>query len=112
MASKETLRKRAYDQEQTRRYQLKLNRKTDAQIIDHLDHVPSKQGYIRALIRSDIESQHTKAYGYSCGFGHKGIVIASTIPEATQKLKQHYGNESFGIILNECTDDIIEIYLP
>lgn len=34
---------------------LKLNRNTDHDIIDKLDSVPNKQGYIKGLIRADIE---------------------------------------------------------
>lgn len=34
---------------------LKLNRKTDADIIAWLDAIPNKQGYIKALIRHDID---------------------------------------------------------
>ena len=44
-----------YDEQNARRYQLKLNRKTDADIIERLDRVGSMQGYIRDLIRADIE---------------------------------------------------------
>lgn len=46
---------RKYDEQNARRYQLKLNRKTDADIIERLDRVGSMQGYIRDLIRADIE---------------------------------------------------------
>ena len=34
---------------------LKLNNKTDADILAKLNAVPSKQGYIKQLIRADIE---------------------------------------------------------
>lgn len=33
---------------------LKLNRKTDAEIIEKLEQVPSIQGYIKELIRADL----------------------------------------------------------
>lgn len=56
MANKETLRKREFDSVNCRFYHIKLNRKTDADIIARLDEVPSKQGYIRALIRADINN--------------------------------------------------------
>lgn len=34
---------------------LKLNRNTDADVLKRLDEVKSKQGYIKELIRRDIE---------------------------------------------------------
>jgi multidrug efflux pump subunit AcrB len=46
-----------YDKENTKSVLLKLNKKTDADIIEMLDAVPSKMGYIKDLIRQDIEVQ-------------------------------------------------------
>lgn len=46
-----------YDKENTKSVLLKLNKKTDADIIELLDAVPSKMGYIKDLIRQDIEAQ-------------------------------------------------------
>ena len=43
-----------YDAKSTRRYGLKLNLKTDKEIIDKLDAVGSMQGYIKQLIRQDM----------------------------------------------------------
>lgn len=43
-----------YDKENTRQIHLKLNRRTDADVIQALDNVKSKQGYIKGLIRADI----------------------------------------------------------
>ena len=40
----------------TRRVQLKLNIKTDADILARLDAVPAKQTYIKDLIRRDISA--------------------------------------------------------
>ena len=36
------------------RISLKLNKGTDADILERLEQVPSKQGYIKRLIRADI----------------------------------------------------------
>jgi len=36
---------------------LKLNRKTDADILRLLDEVKNKQGYIKALIRKDLKAE-------------------------------------------------------
>ena len=43
-----------YDKANTRQIHLKLNRRTDADVIQALDNVESKQGYIKLLIRADI----------------------------------------------------------
>ena len=44
-----------YDKKNTKRVQLKLNTKTDADILEHLSKVGNKQGYIKNLIRADIK---------------------------------------------------------
>lgn len=43
-----------YDAANTRRIQLKLNIKTDADILEKLEGCGNIQGYIKQLIRSDI----------------------------------------------------------
>ena len=43
-----------YDKANTRQIHLKLNRRTDADVIKALDNAESKQGYIKRLIRADI----------------------------------------------------------
>lgn len=44
-----------YDKANTRQIHLKLNRRTDADVIQALDSAESKQGYIKRLIRADLE---------------------------------------------------------
>lgn len=44
-----------YDAKSTRQIHLKLNLKTDKDILDKLDSVESIQGYIKELIRLDME---------------------------------------------------------
>ena len=44
-----------YDASHTVQIKLKLNTKTDADILARLDEVESKQGYIKELIRADME---------------------------------------------------------
>lgn len=44
-----------YDAENTIRITMKLNKKTEADIIEKLNSVEKKQTYIKALIRADIE---------------------------------------------------------
>ena len=46
-----------YDAENTRQVHLKLNRNTDKDVLDKLDEVPSKQGYIKRLIRDDLRKE-------------------------------------------------------
>lgn len=46
---------RKYDQQNTIQYHLKFNLNTDKDIIDKLNSVESKQGYIKELIRQDIK---------------------------------------------------------
>ena len=44
-----------YNKENTIQLLIRLNKKTDADIIETLNRVPSKQGYIKGLIRYDTE---------------------------------------------------------
>ena len=43
-----------YDKANTRQVHLKLNIRTDADVIKALDNAESKQAYIKGLIRSDL----------------------------------------------------------
>ena len=43
-----------YEKANTVQLHLKLNRNTDADILEKLDSVGNKQGYIKSLIRKDI----------------------------------------------------------
>jgi hypothetical protein len=53
--SKAQLRAQAkYDKDNTLQFKLKLNKKTDADIISRLAEVDNMQGYIKELIRVDI----------------------------------------------------------
>lgn len=44
-----------YDKANTEQVHLKLNKRTDKDVLEKLDSVPSKQGYIKELIRADIK---------------------------------------------------------
>ena len=46
-----------YDANNTTQLKLKLNLKTDADILKKLEKVGNKQGYIKSLIRADIEKE-------------------------------------------------------
>lgn len=43
-----------YNRKNTKSYSLKLNKKTDSDIIEKFENVPSKQGYIKELVRKDL----------------------------------------------------------
>lgn len=43
-----------YDKENTKQIILKLNLKTDADILQKLESVPNRQGYIKDLIKADL----------------------------------------------------------
>lgn len=51
-----------YDKANTKQVHLKLNIKTDKDILEQLEKVDNKQGYIKALIRADIGSISRKYY--------------------------------------------------
>lgn len=54
MADKNYKYTKKYDQTNTIKVSLKLNIKTDADIIEYLDSVDNKQGTIKQLIRNEI----------------------------------------------------------
>ena len=45
-----------YAERMTRPVMIKLNLRTDADIIEKLDSVENRQGYLKQLIRQDIEA--------------------------------------------------------
>lgn len=49
-----------FNKANTRMVSLRLNYKTDADIISKLDSVESKMGYIKSLIRKDLKETNTK----------------------------------------------------
>lgn len=58
IAERKTARQRAvekYDKANTVQLHLKLNKNTDADILDYLDGLSNKQGFIKTLIRQAIE---------------------------------------------------------
>ncbi len=57
MPTRDTIRQAAYDKANCRRFQLKFNLRTDADVLAQLDRQKSVQGYIRDLIRADIAAQ-------------------------------------------------------
>lgn len=43
-----------WDRENTVQFKLKLNKRTDADLIEKLNSVDNRQGYLKELIRADI----------------------------------------------------------
>lgn len=54
--NKASERQNRYDKENTKQVILKLNVKTDADILEKLQQVENKQGYIKELIRKDLKN--------------------------------------------------------
>lgn len=54
MSNAKTKASAKYDANNTKRISLKLNLKTDADILKKLQDVPNTQGYIKDLIRKDL----------------------------------------------------------
>lgn len=52
--ARRAVQQREYDKRATRGIYLKLNRGTDAAILEELDRQPNKQAYIKRLILEDI----------------------------------------------------------
>lgn len=48
-----------YNKEHTKCIQIRLNYNTDQDIIAKLEQVPSKMGYIKSLIRKDLQHDQT-----------------------------------------------------
>ena len=54
MPTNQTLNQRKYDAANCKFYHMKFNIRTDADVIAKLESVPSKQDYVRQLIRKDL----------------------------------------------------------
>ena len=53
--------KKRYDKQHTKQIALKLNKKTDADILARLGRVDNMQGYIKKLIREDIDETQSNS---------------------------------------------------
>lgn len=49
-----------WDKENRRNVVLRLVKTTDADLLEYLDGLPNKQGYIKALIRADMEKHKSE----------------------------------------------------
>lgn len=59
--------KEKYDATNTKGIYLKLNKRTDADILDRLDEMSNAQGYIKSLIRQDIARSTGNMYRVDLG---------------------------------------------
>lgn len=56
MPKKSTIRQLRYDKAHTTQMMLKFNNTLDADILERLNEVGNRQGYIKRLIRNDLET--------------------------------------------------------
>lgn len=56
MANKTSIKTKKYDDKNTLRFTLKLNKKTDKDIIDNID-LENKQGSIKTLVREALKNR-------------------------------------------------------
>lgn len=66
-----------YDANNTTSVYIKLNINTELDIIEKLESVENKSGYIKQLIRNDIEKSKNGAQGSWIGPGEKGEFTCS-----------------------------------
>ena len=89
MAKNSTIIKARYDATHTKPYYFKLHLEYDSDIINKLDNVESRQGYIKQLIRDDIARTcsvpnqyglptHTENGWYKCSNCNKSIAMMQT----------------------------------
>ena len=53
--NKDSARQKRYDKDHCRKICFKFNLDSDADILEKIDSVPNKQGYIKELIRKDLK---------------------------------------------------------
>ena len=84
-----------YDKENTRLVVLKLNRKTDADILLKLEETGNKQGYIKELVRKDIR-------------GQQGSLSRDLIRYAVQPVAHKYGLDRVSLFGSYARGDATE----
>ena len=57
---------RKYDAENTTTITMKLNRRTDADILDRLYEEANRQGYLKRIIREDIKKKDQRRHSRAC----------------------------------------------
>lgn len=74
-----------YDAKATKQIKLKLNITSDKDILDKLDQMDNKQGYIKELIRKDIGSSQDNFSCTNCGHYFKDSEVKNYCPECGTK---------------------------
>lgn len=69
--------KKRWDRENTKQFKMRLNLRTDSDIIEQLENQESIQGYLKRLIRNDMKEEKTMA---SRAF-YTGSMVSSTVLE-------------------------------
>ena len=96
-----------YDSANTKQYHLKLNVKTDAVIIEQLSQVDNVQGYLKELIREDIDSRE-RQWLFLCWLarfcrhidnGDRWLTDEENFEFFKEKMKQQHGWNTDGMTL-------------
>ena len=97
MAKSHSIAQAKYDSTHCKYYTLKMNLVNDADIIDKLDKVDSKQGYIKDLIRQDLARTGSDKGSVSVSFSP----AAMSILEENAKEKGLSVSDLVSVIVNE-----------
>lgn len=79
-----------YDAKNTKLITLKLNLKTDADVLEHLDSVGNKQGYIKELIRKDMNAENRTEMRVIEGNFIEGEYVTVSVNNAKYTRKVRY----------------------
>lgn len=79
-----------YDKENTKSITVKLNRKTDADIIEWMDTKENRQGYIKEIIRKDMEKVKYEVYWVGGELDGKVVGTFDTENEAITFARKFY----------------------
>ena len=100
--NKQSERQKRYDDTHIRRYNLKFYNEIDRDIIERLQEVQSMQGYIKELIRKDINMDKGIRTVYTIiNISIEDINKELEKPEADLEYKEVFRSESIGIISKE-----------
>lgn len=99
-----------YDKENTVQFRLKLNKKTDADVIEKLQSVDNKQGYIKDLIRADISDEWIPCSERLPEDNHETLVYEKNFGNIyTAYYDSAYGWMTFDPYSDECFEEHLDI---
>lgn len=97
-----------YDAANTKQIRLKLNTKTDADILKRLESVDNKQGYIKELIRKDIEKKaNNTGMKFYVSYKSTGLVREATREEI---IAYRQNNKTRWLSLRENEDVLTKVF--